>query len=109
MKAAEVVAKQQAVVRASDGVELALRDLVSMFPEVEGPDGKKHRSISPDAIDSVRAIARGLKMIKLDALVVSQEVMNQSEEAVEAALKAQEGRFKIVDGPTPPEAKDGGE
>ena len=96
MKAAEVVAKQQAVVSATADVDRLIRELIAMAPIAETPDKRKVPMLSPDAQDSLRHISRALKVINLDALVVSQEIMGYTEEAKEAAIEAQKGKLKII-------------
>ena len=87
-----------AVVESLAGVEKAIKALIEMTPIAE-QDGKKFRMVTPDMNDSLVECRRNLKQTVLNVLVVAQGVMNYTEEAKEAALKAQAGKFKIVDAP----------
>lgn len=83
-----------------DAAELAFRKLVSLAPDEPAAEGAPARkSITPDMADSARHVARAFKTAVLDALVVAQGLMAFTAEAREAAVAAQKGRFKIVDGP----------
>ena len=68
----------------------AFRELALLTPEV---DEKKpgQKMFTPDMKDSAAHIARALKVARLDALVFAQSLMMYTEEAREAAMKAQFG------------------
>ena len=99
LTAAEVQEKHMAVMAALEPVDKAFRELMLLTPEAEG-DGKApaRRMFNPDMIDSSQAIARAMKVMRLDVLVIAQSLMGMTEEAKEEALKAQAGKFKIVGG-----------
>lgn len=92
-----------AVVSAIAGAEAALKGLIMLTPFGEN-EGKKFLMVTPDMSDSINECRRNLKQTVLNALVVAQGVMGYTSEAKEAALKAQEGRFKVVGEPEAPNA-----
>lgn len=95
LKAAEVQEKHAAVLAAVEAVDVAFKGLMLLTPEGEKQKDQKTapRMFNPDMIDSAQHIARALKEIRLDSLVVAQSVMMFTEEAREAALQAKEGEM----------------
>ena len=93
------------VLEAIRGVELKLKALVELTPVAE-KDGKKFRMVTPDMNDSLNECRRNVKQTVLNVLVVAQGVMNYTQEAREAALEAQKGRFKVVGDQEPAGAPD---
>jgi hypothetical protein len=98
---AGVRAAHAAVLEAIHGVEQALKSLIELVPIAE-QDGKKFRMVTPDMNDSLNECRRNMKQTVLNVLVVAQGAMNYTEEAKEAAIKAQAGRFKVVGEPGAP-------
>lgn len=90
LKAAVVQEKHAAVLAAIEAVDTAFKALMLLTPEGEKKEGQKvaPRMFNPDMMDSAQHIGRALKVIRLDALVVAQNVMMFSEEAQEAAIEA---------------------
>ena len=113
LKAADVQKKHADVIAALEAFDAQYQELLLLTPEAEevaDPKRPKRRMFTPDMLDSARAIARNLKIVRFDVLTTAQGVINYTEEAREAALEAQKGRFKVLgDQPTeaPKEAPNG--
>ena len=104
LKEAAVSAAHADVLAAVSATEAAIQKLMLLTPEAPKPEGAKPEDRAPrmftrDMVRSAGRIADFLADTRLHALVVAQEIMQFTEEAREAALAAQAGRFKIVDGP----------
>ena len=93
------VREAHAAVLASVGdVQQKIKVLIDLTPIAE-QDGKKFRMVTPDMDDSIKECVRNMKQTVLNVLVVAQGVMNYTEEAREAAIAAQKGKFKVVKNP----------
>ncbi len=71
-------------------LDTAFQQLVLLTPvgEPKAPGQPPARMFNPDMIDSLQAVSRSLKLIRLDTIVVAQSIMDLTPEAREAALKA---------------------
>lgn len=109
LKAELVTEKHAAAVAALEAFDAAFQDLMLLTPAAEeaaDPKRPPRRMFTPDMLDSARAVARNLKIVRFDVLAVAQGVMNYTEEAQEAAIAAQRGKFKLVDDPAHAEGKE---
>lgn len=95
MKSEEVTKSHMAFLEACAGVDASFHSLMALVPEVEDK-GKKRRQFTMEMMHSAGEVARYLKNVRLHGLVVAQEIMNLTDEAKEAAIEAQKGRFKLV-------------
>ena len=92
LKAVEVQTAHAEFLAAMDAADQLFQKLVLLTPSTEAADGKPaQRMITPDMRDSAQAVARSLKVSRLDALVIAQTLMGYTEEAREAAVQAQLG------------------
>jgi hypothetical protein len=105
LKAVEVQTAHAEFLAAMEATDQLFQKLVLLTPSTENTDGKPaQRMITPDMRDSAQAVARSLKVSRLDALVIAQTLMGYTEEAREASVQAQLGEgaaLPIVDEPAP--------
>ena len=89
LKAEQIQSAHLEVLQTLESVNKSVQALLSLVPEAPAKNGKPGpRMFTPDVVDSAQAIARALKTCKLDSLVISQTLMNFTEEAREAAIAA---------------------
>ena len=107
LKASTVQEAHAEYLGALEAADSALKRLLLLTPEGEKPEGAKAapRLFTPEMLRSAQRVGDFLSDARLHGLVVAQNVMNFTEEAREAALEAQKGRFKVVgEGEAAPEA-----
>ena len=93
LKAEQVQLAHLEVLQGIEAVNKSIQSLLALVPNAPDKDGKPGpKMITPDVFDSAQAMARGLKVCKLDALVVAQTLMGFTEEAREAAIAAKVGQ-----------------
>lgn len=98
LKEAAVREKHEAVLACIGALDLSLQELMMLVPEGEPktPGARAPKMFTAKLVRSAQRISDFLQDVNLHSLVVAQEVMNFTDEAREAAIAAQKGKFKIV-------------